>query len=306
MWRLVCCVLSLSRWYLVVVLLLYRRNQSVILNEMIDFATQYSTVQKRLLDEFEVPYAILDQNCRLMWMNQQFSEIAEKEKHYHKSVTGIFPQVNKDQVNKADHVNIKVYKDDRIYRASISKIYFSDMLKESHSIESSGEEQYLTIMYLFDETLLNQYLKEKQDMQMVSALVYIDNYDEVLESVEEVKQSLLVALVDRKVNKYFANQGGLVKKTEKDKYFVVFPHKYLEPMAKDNFSLLEDVKSLKVGNEMAVTLSMGIGDVGNDYAKNYGYTRMAIDLALGRGRRSDSDQDQREDLLFRRKQPAGG
>ena len=98
-----------------------------------------------------------------MWMNQQFSEIAEKEKHYHKSVTGIFPQVNKDQVNKADHVNIKVYKDDRIYRASISKIYFSDMLKESHSIESSGEEQYLTIMYLFDETLLNQYLKEKQD-----------------------------------------------------------------------------------------------------------------------------------------------
>lgn len=269
--------------YLVVVLLLYRRNQTMILNEMIDFATQYSTVQKRLLDEFEVPYAILDQNCRLMWMNQQFSEIAEKEKHYHKSVTGIFPQVNKDQVNKADHVNIKVYKDDRIYRASISKIYFSDMLKESHSIESSGEEQYLTIMYLFDETLLNQYLKEKQDMQMVSALVYIDNYDEVLESVEEVKQSLLVALVDRKVNKYFANQGGLVKKTEKDKYFVVFPHKYLEPMAKDNFSLLEDVKSLKVGNEMAVTLSMGIGDVGNDYAKNYGYTRMAIDLALGRG-----------------------
>ena len=126
--------------YLVVVLLLYRRNQSVILNEMIDFATQYSTVQKRLLDEFEVPYAILDQNCRLMWMNQQFSEIAEKEKHYHKSVTGIFPQVNKDQVNKADHVNIKVYKDDRIYRASISKIYFSDMLKESHSIESSGYE----------------------------------------------------------------------------------------------------------------------------------------------------------------------
>ena len=74
-----------------------------------------------------------------------------------------------------------------------------------------------------------------------------------------------------------------MKKTEKDKYFVVFPHKYLEPMAKDNFSLLEDVKSLKVGNEMAVTLSMGIGDVGNDYAKNYGYTRMAIDLALGRG-----------------------
>lgn len=268
--------------YLIVVLLAYRRNQTAILNEMIDFATQYGTVQRRLLEEFEVPYAILDQNGRMMWMNRQFCEIAEKEKNYHKSIASIFPQITREQINKADVVNIKVYKNERIFRASISKIYFVDMLEESDSIEISDRDQFLTIVYLFDETLLNQYLKEKQEMQMVSALVYIDNYDEVLESVEEVKQSLLIALVDRKVNKYFANQGGLVKKTEKDKYFVVFPHKYLDAMAKDNFSILEDVKSIKVGNEMSVTLSIGIGDVGNDYAKNYGYSRMAIDLALGR------------------------
>lgn len=268
--------------YLIVVLLAYRRNQTAILNEMIDFATQYGTVQRRLLEEFEIPYAILDQNGKLMWMNRRFCEIAEKEKSYHKSITSIFPQITREQINKADVVNIKVYRKERIFRANISRIYFTDMLSDSESIEISDKDQFLTIVYLFDETLLNQYLREKQEMQMVSALVYIDNYDEVLESVEEVKQALLIALVDRKVNKYFANQGGLVKKTERDKYFVVFPHKYLDIMAKDNFSILEDVKSIKVGNEMSVTLSIGIGDVGNDYAKNYGYSRLAIDLALGR------------------------
>lgn len=47
---------------------------------------------------------------------------------------------------------------------------------------------------------------------MVPALVYIDNYDEVLDTVEEVKKSLLVALVDRKVTKFFASIDGLVKK----------------------------------------------------------------------------------------------
>ncbi len=270
--------------YLLVVVLQYRKNKTIILNEMIDFATQYSTVQKRLLDEFEIPYALLDQNCRIMWMNRKFSEVSEREKNFHKSVSCIFPQITKEQVNKADAVNIRIHRENKIYRASISKIYFADLFKGSGSIESRDDrEQYLTIMYLFDETLLNQYLKEKLDMQMVSALVYIDNYDEVLDSVEEVKQSLLMALVDRKVNKYFASRGGLVKKTEKDKYFVVFPHKYLDAMAKDNFSLLEDVRTLKAGNEMAVTLSIGIGEVGNDYAKNYRYTRMAIELALGRG-----------------------
>ena len=93
----------------------------------------------------------------------------------------------------------------------------------------------------------------------------------------------MVALVDRKVTKFFASIDGLVKKTENDKYFVVFQHKYLEKMEEEKFSLLEDVKSIKVGNEMSVTLSMGIGYVGNDYTKNYEYSRMAIDLALGRG-----------------------
>ncbi len=270
-------------FYFVVVLFMYRRNRVTILNEMIDFATQYGTVQRRLLEEFEIPYAILDQAGRLMWMNSRFREVVQKDKNYHKSIATIFPQITREQIDKADVVNLKVYREERIYRANISKIYFSEMMKESESIETRDETQFLTVIYLFDETLLNRYLREKQEMQMVSALVYIDNYDEVMENVEEVKQSLLIALVDRKVNKFFSSQGGLVKKTENDKYFVVFPHKALDAMAKDNFSLLEEVKNLKVGNEMSVTLSIGIGDVGSDYAKNYGYSRMAIDLALGRG-----------------------
>lgn len=269
--------------YFALVMVFFRRSRRTVLNEMIDFATHYGTIQRRLLDEFEVPYAILDQNARLMWMNRQFCELTGKARNYHSSITGIFPQITKERISKEPQLNVQVTKDERIFRASIGRIDFSKMIENSTGLETDESDQFLTIMYLFDETLQHQYLQEKQDMQMVPALVYIDNYEEILDSVEEVKQSLLVALVDRKVNKYFAGQGGLVKKTENDKYFIVFPHKSLDEMAQDNFSLLEDVKSLKVGNEMAVTLSMGIGDVGSDYAKNYGYSRMAIDLALGRG-----------------------
>ena len=269
--------------YFAAVWFTWQRSRHVILNEMIDFATHYGTVQRRLLEEFEVPYALLDQNARLMWANRRFNEIAGKTKNHHPSITGVFPQITKDRLGKEDRLSIKVTKDERVFRASVSRVYFSDVLKKSSGLESSEPDQYLTVIYLFDETLLNRYLREKQEMQMVPALVYIDNYDEVLESLEDVRQSLLVALVDRKVNKYFSARGGLVKKTENDKYFVVFPHKALDEMAKENFSLLEDVKSLKVGNEMSVTLSMGIGSVSDDYAKNYGFSRMAIDLALGRG-----------------------
>lgn len=269
--------------YFFVMLFVYWRNKPILMNELIDFATQYGTVQKRLLNEFEVPYAVMDATGKLLWMNRQFEALSEKNKGYHKSITTIFPQITRELMEKEDELELVVEREECVYRASVHKIHFTDILHESSSIELTEKVQYLQVIYLFDKTQLTRYRIENQEMQMVPALVYIDNYDEVLDTVEEVKKSLLVALVDRKVTKFFASIDGLVKKTENDKYFVVFQHKYLEKMEEEKFSLLEDVKSIKVGNEMSVTLSMGIGYVGNDYTKNYEYSRMAIDLALGRG-----------------------
>ncbi len=269
--------------YFFVMLFVYWRNKPILMNELIDFATQYGTVQKRLLNEFEVPYAVMDATGKLLWMNRQFEALSEKNKGYHKSITTIFPQITRELMEKEDELELVVEREECVYRASVHKIHFTDILHESSSIELTEKVQYLQVIYLFDETQLTRYRIENQEMQMVPALVYIDNYDEVLDTVEEVKKSLLVALVDRKVTKFFASIDGLVKKTENDKYFVVFQHKYLEKMEEEKFSLLGDVKSIKVGNEMSVTLSMGIGYVGNDYTKNYEYSRMAIDLALGRG-----------------------
>ena len=269
--------------YFFVMLFVYWRNKPILMNELIDFATQYGTVQKRLLNEFEVPYAVMDATGKLLWINRQFEALSEKNKGYHKSITTIFPQITRELMEKEDELELVVEREECVYRASVHKIHFTDILHESSSIELTEKVQYLQVIYLFDETQLTRYRIENQEMQMVPALVYIDNYDEVLDTVEEVKKSLLVALVDRKVTKFFASIDGLVKKTENDKYFVVFQHKYLEKMEEEKFSLLEDVKSIKVGNEMSVTLSMGIGYVGNDYTKNYEYSRMAIDLALGRG-----------------------
>ena len=51
----------------------------------------------------------------------------------------------------------------------------------------------------------------------------------------------------------------------------------------DKFSLLEEIKNVKIGNEMTITLSMGIGTGESDYAKNYEVAKAAMDLALGRG-----------------------
>ena len=270
--------------YFVIEVSLYHYTKPRLTNEIINFATQYATVQKKLLHEFEIPYALLDYTGKILWVNERFAELTGINRNYHKSIATLFSNITREFLQKNENAqDVTIERDERIFRISLNRIYFDDILEQSKEIEVEGSDDFLTAMYLFDETELEHYKQENLEQKQVSALVYIDNYDEALDSIEDVKRSLLVALVDRKVNQYFAKVDALVRKIEKDKYFVVFKYKYLKQLMDDRFSVLEDVKTVKVGNEMAVTLSIGVGIKGTSYNENYEQARAAIDLALGRG-----------------------
>ena len=270
--------------YFLITLVVYLRNKPLLIEELVNFATQYATVQKQLLNELEIPYALLDFHGKILWVNKQFTEITGKSKNYHKSITTIFPMLTKELLQRGEMAEtMKLPLGDRSYRVSMRRLYFD--IAEHGNLEVSLEEssEYMTAIYLFDETELERYMQENEDQRLVAGLVYIDNYDEALDSIEDVKRSLLTALIDRKVNNYFSEIDALVRKIDRDKYFIVFKNQYMKQLQEDRFSLIEDVKTVKVGNEMAVTLSIGIGNGGDSYNQKYEYARMSIDLALGRG-----------------------
>lgn len=278
------CVSVFTGFYFCVEFVLFQINKPHLSNEIINYATQYATVQKRLLNHFEIPYALLDNTGKLLWVNEQFSELTGVDKKYHKSISTLFPMVTREFIEKAqDQNDIYMEENNRRYRVSVNKIFFDAITEDSSAFQFEEGKEYLTAFYLFDETELFHLQKENIEQKQVSALVYIDNYEEALDSIEDVKRSLLIALIDRKVNQYFSKIDALVRKIEKDKYFIVFKYKYLQTLREDKFSLLEDVKTVKVGNEMAITLSIGVGIKGDSYNENYELSRSAIDLALGRG-----------------------
>lgn len=266
--------------------LLYVSTQKDILGEMVTFATQYGQIQKKLLKTFCIPYALMDENGRLIWMNEAFLEATGKPKDYHKSITTIFPQITKESFMDEDEYTIleyHVHMEERIYRAQLQQIPFRDMEKSRELGELSEYTQRLMALYLFDETELNRYIRENKEQRFVAGLIYIDNYEEALESVEEVRQSLLVALIERKINKYIAGFGGIVRRLEKDKYFLAIQEKNVPMLREDKFSILEDVRNVNIGNDMAVTISISLGLSGKTYAENYEYARVAMELALARG-----------------------
>lgn len=271
-------------FYFAIVLSLLLYNKPIIMNELISFATQYGQIQRRLLRDLDLPHALLDEDGKIIWTNIAFEKALHKEKGYRKSITSLFPMITKEKLpGTVDEVELAVSFGDNDYIAKMKKISLKEMAQNSDIIEDRDYDGYLIAIYLFDETALKIALQEVDDQSLAVGLLYLDNYEEALESVEEVRRSLLLALIDRKVNKYIAGLDGICKKIEKDKFLVIMRKKAVSSLQENRFDLLEDVKTVNIGNEMAVTISIGVGLDGLTYAQNYEFARNAIDLALGRG-----------------------
>ena len=263
---------------------LYFYNRSLILADLIQFSVQYKGIENRLLKELAIPYAIALEDGRILWKNDCFLNLTEgqrKERYLNRMIPelhpGVFPK------NDVDHVELEVTYRERSYQAELRRVSLEGFSEKEELLQIPEEQEYFVAVSLRDVTELNAYIRENEDQRMIAGLIYIDNYDEVMESVEEVRQSLLVALIDRKINKYIGDVDGIVKKLEKDKYFIVLRKDAYKKLKEDKFSLLEEVKQVNIGNSRSATLSIGLGLNTATYALSYQYARVAIDLALARG-----------------------
>ncbi len=160
--------------YFVLELGLYYNTRPRLANEIINFATQYATVQKKLLNEFEIPYALLDYTGKILWVNERFSELTGVGRNYHKSITTLFSNITREFLQKhEDAQNITIEKKERIFRISLNRIYFDDIMEESKEIDVKDSDEFLTALYLFDETELQHCKQENLDQKQVSALVIL-------------------------------------------------------------------------------------------------------------------------------------
>ncbi len=254
-------------------------------HDMVSFGAGYAQIQKQLLHEMEVPYAVTDERGNLIWMNQAFKEVLGEEGKGYRNLNTLFPEIHQKYPKGAGAVvHEHCEYQDSLYEVTIKGATMRDIADSMIDVsDNTLVSPQMYAIYLKDETKELLYAQKLKDEKLVMALIYLDNYDEVLDSVEEVKKALLMALVDRQINKYTSNHHGVIRRLENDKYFAVFTQKDLLEMQKDNFSLLDEVKRIKIGEEIDVTISIGLGINGSNFAKTYEYARTAIDMALGRG-----------------------
>ena len=274
-------ILSLAIVYLIFTIVMYVVNQKLVMQELIKFAVDYAQVQKELLDDMVIPYGLIDRQGNILWQDGEMSHLLRRE--YGKRVPEVFKEITDEHLELGDeikemHINFK----DHFYRVQLKRVDTDKAFNNTEILDIENQE-YVIAMYMFDETRLRKIEKENFDQKLVVGLIYIDNYEEVLQSVEDVRASLLAALIDRKINKFVANIDGIVRKLEKDKYFMVLKRQSLEAIRSEKFDIVDDVKTVSIGNELQVTISIGIGMGAETYGQLCDYSRAAMDLALGRG-----------------------
>ena len=271
--------------FVMILLIVYWRKNTSKSKKIGGRVDQYGFIHNALLTQMPLPYAVLEQDGKILWANERFMELFEKEnpkEHYlssyiHDLNRSIFPK----EEGESSEMNVSYEGHD--YKATLIYVSVKNLYALEGSLGFAKDREAVVTVALEDVTELHRYMKENEAQKLVSGLIYFDNYEEVMESVEEVRQSLLVALIDRKVNQYLAPFDGLVKKMEKDKYFFVVKKQCFKEMVKGKFSILEDAKSVNIGNSMPVTLSIGMGLSSDTYTQSYNNARVAIDLALARG-----------------------
>lgn len=269
--------------YFLISILYYIHNRTGLYRDLITFGVEYAQMQKMIFENLAVPYGLLDEEGKILWANRELIGLIKKDAIGKKSIYTIFKGIPTDVLEMEEEKQIDISYEDRFFQLRLLKAPIQDVLSNSQMVGMQDKEPALVAMYLFDQTEIKRLQKENLNQKMVAGLIYLDNYEEAMESIEDVRRSVLVALIDRKINKYINNYGGIVKKIEKDKYFIALQQKYVAQLQSNKFSLIDEVKEVNIGNEMAVTISVGIGMNGDGYLQNCEYSRAAIELALGRG-----------------------
>ncbi len=272
-------LLGFAALYYLATLVVYLIIRAKLERKIVDFGAGYAQVQNELLRRTSIPFALTDGEGEVLWSNPAFRKAFLKKERPDGKLSRLFPEIGEKSL--ADQPELHVGFEDRRYVVRCSEVSMDTV--EAFNDLTFGGDRGLWLLYFQDETERLYYKKKLEDEAAVLALIYFDNYEDVLSGVESVRRSLLSALLERKLNECVDELHGVLRKLEKDRYFMVLQRQALSVLEERKFSILEEIKRTNIGNDIQITMSIGVGVGGENYDQNFDYARTAIDMALGRG-----------------------
>jgi len=233
------------------------------------------SASKDTLLNFPMPLVVVELDGTIIWYNQKFRKIFKGQDLLESTIGSFVSELNpynliNDEINIFKEIKIN----DMDYRV------LGNFVKNQGRTDVS---EYILLLYFLDITELTELKTKYYNEKPVCGIIVIDNYDELMQSMDNSAQPQILAEIDKKVVQYMSFTDGILKKIERDKYLFLFEYKYVKDLEDRKFDILDTVKEINVGNKIPVTLSIGFGINNGKYLENMSAAGAAIDLALGRG-----------------------
>lgn len=139
------------------------------------------------------------------------------------------------------------------------------------------------LLYFFDITEQTEIETLYHADRSVIGVLFIDNYDELAQGMEDQTRSQLNSMVTSLVNNWGAGYGIYVKRISSDRFIAVLSESILLELEKTKFAILDDIRETTSKLNLALTLSIGVGAGSSSLVELGQLAQSGLDLVLGRG-----------------------
>lgn len=272
-----CAEIAAGLIIFIIISVLHRRRKDSLEGYLNILTKNSGSVSANLLNALPIPAAVAHIDSTIRWYNEKFDALFDNTDLSETKLEAVIPDVKWGEILKTPESYEK-----RVQIGEKRFMFVASAIKNRHVSSSEDEDKVSVYIYLIDMTaeveLRNMYTNEKTDV----AIINIDNYDDVLQRVNDNEQQQIISHIRQCVNEWAAEGNALVKNTDRDRYYVFFEHRYLEMYEDNKFDILGKVRAIGEDLKLPVSISIGIG-VGGSLSENDGYARSALDMALGRG-----------------------
>ncbi|MFE1242520.1 DHH family phosphoesterase [Fictibacillus sp. NPDC058756] len=233
--------------------------------ELGDYISTLSHRLKKVGEEalMEMPIGIIlyDEDFKIEWANPYMGALIEEESFIGHSLNHVseelIPYLKSDA--KEEVIKINTHKFQVNFKKEDRLLYFFDVTEQ------------LDLERLYDEE------------QTVMAIIYLDNYDEVTQGLDDQFRSTINSKVTSVLNAWANDNGIFLKRTSSERFLAVFNQRILYELEKNKFSVLDEVRESTAKQNVSLTLSIGVAAGTSSLPELGQLSQSSLDLALGRG-----------------------
>lgn len=239
----------------------------------------FSNLTKKSLLNLPTPLCILEMNGTISWANKYFDQMIGLEEGSTSIGDNLEDIVGEITLRKVLDES-KVMEDEFIYKDRTYTLRYC--FTKTDEKKQSGPE-FRIIMYWLDHTDLDQLRTDLDNNKPALMIIEIDGYEDVIKSTPEENQSLIRVDIEKIISNLESETQGQIEKLDNDKYVLFTSKKSIKELEKNKFPLLDKAREIDRGNNLPVSLSIGVGYDGETIEETGKFASGAIDMVLGRG-----------------------